>query len=138
MMPGVTITISSPVLVAGTMTAVTDSSGVYRFPSLVPGTYNIKIELAGFQTILGQDGWQRAVHTGSHDRDTVLADVVDARLKAPQSCHADVADLRRLMAAERERARCLTGYGRIRRPRRHDDDLTRGPTGRGRPEECGA
>jgi hypothetical protein len=51
MMPGVTITISSPVLVAGTMTAVTDAGGVYRFPSLVPGTYNVKLELSGFQTI---------------------------------------------------------------------------------------
>jgi Carboxypeptidase regulatory-like domain/TonB-dependent Receptor Plug Domain len=49
--PGVTITISSPVLVAGTMTGVTDAGGVYRFPSLVPGTYAIKLELAGFQTI---------------------------------------------------------------------------------------
>src|SRR5206468_3687634 len=50
-MPGVTITIASPVLVSGTMTAVTDAGGAYRFPSLVPGTYNIKIELSGFQTI---------------------------------------------------------------------------------------
>src|SRR6266511_3213943 len=51
LMPGVTITISSPVLVAGTMSAVTDAGGVYRFPSLVPGTYGIKIELTGFQTV---------------------------------------------------------------------------------------
>lgn len=51
MVPGVAVTISSPVLVAGTMTAVTDSGGVYRFPSLVPGTYSIKMELSGFQTI---------------------------------------------------------------------------------------
>lgn len=49
--PGIAITISSPVLVAGTMTAVTDAGGVYRFPSLVPGTYAIKLELSGFQTI---------------------------------------------------------------------------------------
>src|SRR6059036_3764474 len=49
--PGVAVTISSPVLVAGTMTAVTDAGGVYRFPSLVPGTYNVKLELSGFQTI---------------------------------------------------------------------------------------
>src|SRR4030095_15828963 len=45
------ITISSPVLVAGTMSAVTDAGGVYRFPSLVPGTYSVKLELSGFQTI---------------------------------------------------------------------------------------
>src|SRR5436190_20246579 len=51
LMPGVAITISSPALVAGTMTAVTDAAGVYRFPSLVPGTYSVKLELSGFQTI---------------------------------------------------------------------------------------
>ena len=46
-MPGVTVTISSPVLVAGSMTGVTDAGGVDRFPSLVPGTYAVKLELAG-------------------------------------------------------------------------------------------
>src|SRR5712691_11647294 len=51
-MPGVTITISSPVLVSGSMTGVTDAGGVYRFPSLAPGTYTVKLELAGFQTLL--------------------------------------------------------------------------------------
>src|SRR6185436_13335874 len=46
--PGVTVTISSPVLVAGSMTGVTDSGGVFRFPSLIPGTYSIRTELSGF------------------------------------------------------------------------------------------
>src|SRR5262245_22898983 len=55
MMPGVTITISSPVLVAGSMTGVTDAGGVYRFPSLVPGTYSVKLELSGFQSINRED-----------------------------------------------------------------------------------
>jgi hypothetical protein len=50
-MPGVSITISSPVLVSGSMTAVTDAGGVYRFPSLVPGSYSVKLELSGFQTV---------------------------------------------------------------------------------------
>jgi len=49
--PGVTITISSPVLVAGSMTGISDAGGVYRFPSLVPGTYIVKVELSGFQTV---------------------------------------------------------------------------------------
>src|SRR5256886_1742277 len=50
--PGVTVTISSPALVAGSMTGVTDAAGVYRFPSLVPGTYTVKLELSGFQTLI--------------------------------------------------------------------------------------
>src|SRR5581483_202869 len=49
-MPGASVTISSPVLVSGSMTGVTDAGGVFRFPSLVPGTYTVKIELQGFQT----------------------------------------------------------------------------------------
>ena len=49
--PGVTVTISSPSLVAGTMVGVTDTTGAYRFPSLPPGTYTVKVELQGFQTI---------------------------------------------------------------------------------------
>ena len=40
-----------PVLVAGTMTGVTDTGGVNRFPSLVPGTYTVKIELCGVQNV---------------------------------------------------------------------------------------
>src|SRR5438094_9187374 len=52
MTPGVAITISSPVLVAGTMSGVTDAGGAYRFPSLVPGTYTVKLELSGFQTLV--------------------------------------------------------------------------------------
>ena len=51
-MPGVAVTIASPVLVAGSMTGVTDTGGVLRFPSLVPGTYSVKLELSGFQTLL--------------------------------------------------------------------------------------
>src|SRR3954465_15615020 len=51
-MPGVSITISSPVLVAGSRTGVTDTAGAYRFPSLVPGTYEVKLELSGFQSIV--------------------------------------------------------------------------------------
>lgn len=51
-LPGVTITIASPVLVVGQMTGTTDTGGVYRFPSLLPGTYSVKLELQGFQTIV--------------------------------------------------------------------------------------
>jgi hypothetical protein len=50
--PGVAVTLTSPVLVSGTMAGVTDSGGVNRFPSLPPGTYAVKIELQGFRTVI--------------------------------------------------------------------------------------
>ncbi len=49
--PGVSVTISSPVLVAGSMSGVTDAGGVNRFPSLVPGEYSVKVELSGFRSV---------------------------------------------------------------------------------------
>ncbi len=54
-MPGVTVTISSPILVVGQMTGTTDAGGNLRFPSLPPGAYRIKVELSGFQTIIRED-----------------------------------------------------------------------------------
>ena len=54
-MPGAGITISSPALLSGSMTGVTDAGGVYRFPSLVPGTYSVKVELQGFQSIIREN-----------------------------------------------------------------------------------
>jgi len=50
--PGVTVTISSPALVAGQMVGATDAGGVYRFPSLSPGTYSLKLDLQGFQSVV--------------------------------------------------------------------------------------
>ena len=50
--PGVTITLTSPVLVSGSMTGITDSGGVNRFPSLQPGLYSVKLELQGFRTVV--------------------------------------------------------------------------------------
>ncbi|MGK2857250.1 MAG: TonB-dependent receptor [Thermoanaerobaculia bacterium] len=47
-LPGVTVTVSSKELVAGTAVQVTDVAGRYRFPSLPVGTYEIKAELSGY------------------------------------------------------------------------------------------
>lgn len=50
--PGASITLTSPVLVAGSMSGVTDASGANRFPSLQPGVYAVKVELQGFRTMI--------------------------------------------------------------------------------------
>lgn len=50
-LPGVTVTISSDALVAGTKTTVTDTRGLYRFPSLPVGIYSVSAELRGFRPV---------------------------------------------------------------------------------------
>jgi len=48
--PGVTVTLSSPVLMTP-RAVTTDSEGVYRFTSLQPETYSLTFELRGFRKI---------------------------------------------------------------------------------------
>jgi hypothetical protein len=48
-LPGVTVTATSPALI-GSRTAVTEVNGSYRIPSLPEGTYELALELSGFQT----------------------------------------------------------------------------------------
>ena len=50
-LPGVTVSITSPNLIGGARTAVTDEQGVYRFTLLPGGTYVVKFELPGFNTL---------------------------------------------------------------------------------------
>jgi hypothetical protein len=47
-LPGVTVTATSPAQM-GTLTAVTNEAGIYRFPAVPPGEYRLGFELAGFQ-----------------------------------------------------------------------------------------
>jgi hypothetical protein len=48
--PGVTITLTSPALPGGPSTAVTDAKGEYRLTELTPGVYALHAELSGFAT----------------------------------------------------------------------------------------
>src|SRR4051812_47982254 len=51
LIPGVEVTISSPSMIGGARTAVTDEQGAYRFTLLAPGTYRVSFLLQGFKTI---------------------------------------------------------------------------------------
>jgi hypothetical protein len=48
--PGATVSVTSPALIGGARTAVTDANGGYRFPGLAPGLYRVQVELQGFKT----------------------------------------------------------------------------------------
>src|SRR5438132_1190888 len=48
--PGATVAVTNPATNA-TRTVMSNEAGVYHFPALQPGTYTIKVEMAGFRTI---------------------------------------------------------------------------------------
>jgi hypothetical protein len=51
-LPGVTVTVTSPVLVGGPLVTVTDTDGRYRVSQLRVGDYDATFELAGFATVI--------------------------------------------------------------------------------------
>jgi hypothetical protein len=51
-LPGATLTLSNPGAIGDNLSTVTDAQGKYQFPRVVPGTYSVKGELSGFQTVV--------------------------------------------------------------------------------------
>ncbi len=51
-LPGVTVEASSPALIEGVRTAVTDSQGRYSIVDVRPGIYSVTFTLAGFTTVV--------------------------------------------------------------------------------------
>src|SRR5713226_5074517 len=51
-LPGVTVTVTSPVLIEQQRTAVTDAEGRYVITQLRPGTYRATFTLQGFSTVV--------------------------------------------------------------------------------------
>lgn len=51
-LPGVTVVLKSPALVLAQLTTVTNANGVYRFPQLAPGTYELSFQLEGMNTLV--------------------------------------------------------------------------------------
>jgi hypothetical protein len=54
-LPGVTATLTSPVLQVKQLVQVTDAEGAYRFVDLPAGTYLLKLELPGFSTMIREN-----------------------------------------------------------------------------------
>lgn len=50
-MPGVTVTITSPAMIEGSRITTTDSNGQYKFVDLRPGVYAVTFTKTGFQTV---------------------------------------------------------------------------------------
>ena len=65
-MPGATITVTSPALPREAV-GVTDASGVYQVPGLPVGSYTIKTSLEGFKTVIREDV-ARPAGAGDHGR----------------------------------------------------------------------
>jgi len=64
-LPGVTVEASSPVLIEGARTSVTDGQGRYQIPDLRPGTYRVTYALPGFRSVVREGIELRAGFTAT-------------------------------------------------------------------------
>lgn len=62
-LPGVTVTATSPALIGGARTVVTGETGTYQMTALPSGTYVVTYELAGFTTLKREDIVVRVAQT---------------------------------------------------------------------------
>ena len=51
-LPGATVTLSNPGTIGGNQETTTDARGAFQFLRLVPGTYAVKADLAGFRAMV--------------------------------------------------------------------------------------
>jgi hypothetical protein len=92
-LPGVTVTVTSPNLIKGQETAVTNESGQWRIPALPPGVYSVSAELPGFTTAARENinlvsgaqlgiVWQDAVQLGLILPQQEYAERVEGRIRS--------------------------------------------------------
>ena len=76
-LPGVTLTVTSPGLIGSGQSTVSDGQGHYQFLNLVPGTYSVKAELPGFQTIVQEKIAVNSDRTSRADLKLAVGDVAE-------------------------------------------------------------
>lgn len=89
LLPGVTVTVSGA-SVMGTPSAVTGEQGTYRIPSLPPGDYTVKFELAGFGTVIREGIRVGVGFTATLNVELNLASVAESVTVSGQSPVVDV------------------------------------------------
>ena len=88
-LPGVTVTIESPVLLVS-QSATTVGTGRYRFAELPVGTYTVTFELSGFKTVVRSDVILTADFTATVNADMELATVAETVTVSGESPVVDV------------------------------------------------
>src|SRR5438552_1656522 len=76
-MPGATVTLSSPGVIGGDQSTVSDGTGAYQFTRLVPGTYSVKAELQGFRAVIQENIRVSADNTSRADLKLAVGDLAE-------------------------------------------------------------
>ena len=112
-LPGVTVEATSPALIEGSRTAVTDAQGTYRIVDLRPGVYAVTFGLAGFST-LKRDGLElRAEFTATVNAELSVGALEETVTVTGEAPTVDLRSSRAQIQYAQETLESLPGTGRL-------------------------
>ena len=101
-LPGATVVASSPALIEGSRTVVTDGSGTYRHIALRPGTYSVTTSLDGFSTVVREGVELTGTFTATVDIELSVGDIAETVTVVGASPTVDVQTTQRQTVLTRE------------------------------------
>src|ERR671919_2207002 len=112
-LPGVTVEASSPALIAGSSTTVTDDQGLYRIVDLRPGPYTVTFTLPGFSTVRREGIELRAEFTATVNADMAVGAIEETLTVTGEAPIVDTRSSRAQVQFERDTLEALPGAGRL-------------------------
>jgi hypothetical protein len=112
-LPGVTVEASSPALIAGSSTAVTDSQGLYRIVDLRPGPYTVTFTLPGFASARREGIELRGEFVANVNAEMTVGAIEETLTVTGQAPLVDIRSSRDQTQFEGETLDALPGNGRL-------------------------
>ena len=101
-LPGATVVVSSPALIEGSRTVVTDGAGQYRAVALRPGSYDVTVSLAGFSTVVSEGIELSGTFTATVDVELSVGDIAETVTVVGATPTVDVQTTQRQAVLTRE------------------------------------
>ena len=112
-LPGVTVDASSPALIEGSKSAVTDANGIYRVVDLRPGPYVVTFSLQGFNTLKREGIQLPAEFTATVNAELSVGTLQETVTVTGEAPVVDIRSSGTQMQVERGTLEALPGTGRL-------------------------
>src|SRR5258705_3897220 len=112
-LPGVTVEASSPALIEGSKSAVTDASGLFRVVDLRPGPYTVTFSLQGFNTLKREGIQLPAEFTATVNAEMSVGALQETVTVTGEAPIVDIRSSGAQMQVQRDTLEALPGTGRL-------------------------
>ncbi len=112
-LPGVTVTATSPALIEGSKVAATDGQGLYRVVDLRPGPYTVTFSLTGFSTVKREGVELPAEFTATVNAEMKVGGLEETVTVSGEAPVVDIRSTRAQVQFAEETMKTLPGAGHL-------------------------